>query len=224
MNQIAPRLSSTHAARTGGAGIGVLLHRPRLHEFFIELALLGRAPSFRSSLLELAQIRPGEAVLDIGCGAGSLALLAREAVGANGTVCGVDASAEMIAWARNKAQRAGAQVDFRLATAQALPFPEASFDVVLSTLMLHHLPKRGRAQLAAEARRVGKPGGRVLVVDFAEPAPKKGLHRHLQHRHGGVALPEILQLLEGTGARIAASGPVGVKNVQFALAELPAAD
>ena len=128
----------------------------------------------------------------------------------------------MIAWARQKAERAGAEVDFQRAPAQALPFPEGRFDVVFNTLMLHHLPKQTRARLAAEAHRVMRPGGRVLVVDFAEASPRKGLRRHLRHRHGNVALPEILALLEGAGLGVVASGAVGIKGVHYALARAPA--
>lgn len=213
---------SGHTAAAGA--IGVLLHNPRLYDLFVQLALIGREPSFRERLLRLAALHPGEAVLDVGCGTGSLALMAKEAVGAAGVVCGVDASAEMISWARQKAGRAGAEVDFRQAPVQALPFSDASFEVALSTLMLHHLPKKARAQLAAEARRVVRPGGRVLVVDFAEASPRKGLRRHLRHRHGNVALHEILSLLEGAGLSVTASGPVGIKNVHYALATVPAAN
>ena len=222
MSEAAPANASARGMRSGdttAAGpIGVLLHRPRLYDLFIELALIGREPSFRRQLLDLAGPRPGEAILDVGCGTGSLALMAREAVGATGVVCGVDASAEMISWARQKARRIGVEADFRRAPAQALPYPDALFDVVLSTLMLHHLPKKARTQLAAEARRVVKPGGRVLVVDFAEESRRKGFMRHLHHPHRNVALHEILALLEGAGLSIVASGPLGMQTVHFALA------
>lgn len=211
------------ASPTAGA-LGVLLHKPRLYDLFVQLALIGREPSFRERLLDLAGLRTGETVLDVGCGTGSLALMAKEAVGAEGSVCGIDAAGEMVSWAQQKARRADIEVDFRRASAQALPFPDASFDVVLSTLMLHHLPKKARTQLATEARRVLRPGGRVLVVDFAETSPRKGLKRHLQHRHGKVALHQILSLLEGADLSVLASGPVGIKNVHYALATAPAAN
>ena len=222
MSEAASADASARGMRSGdtaAAGtVGVLLHRPRLYDLFVELALIGREPSFRRQLLALAGPRPGEAVLDVGCGTGSLALMAREAVGPTGVICGVDASAEMISWARQKARRAGVEADFKQAAAQALPYPDAFFDVVLSTLMLHHLPKKARTQLAAEARRVVKPGGRVLVVDFAEKSRRKGLRRHLRHRHGNLALHEILALLDGSGLSVVASGPLGIQTVHFALA------
>ncbi len=222
MSEAAPADAFTRGMRSGNTAAagarGVLLHRPRLYDLFVELALIGREPSFRRQVLDLAAPRPGEAMLDVGCGTGSLALLAREAVGATGVICGVDASAEMISWARQKARRIGVEADFRRAAAQALPYPDASFDVVLSTLMLHRLPKRARTQLAAEARRVVKPGGRVLVVDFAEESRRKGLRRHLRHRQGLVAWQEIPALLEGAGLSVVASGPLGIQTVHFALA------
>lgn len=211
-------------AITPAGALGVLLHRPRLYDLFVQVALIGREPSFRGQLLALARLRPGEAVLDVGCGTGSLALMAKEAVGAAGVVRGVDASAEMISWARRKARRAGTEVDFQQAPAQALPFGDATFDVVLCTLMLHHLSKKARTQLAGESRRVVRPGGRVLVVDFAEAAPRKGLRRHLHHRHGNVALHEILSLLGQAGLEVVASGPVGIENVHYALATVSAAN
>ena len=225
MNDTAPFHPQARNSVAGAAGssIGVLLHSPRLYDMFLELALLGRAPRFREQLLGLAELRPGETILDVGCGTGSLAMLARKAVGPAGIACGVDASPEMIAWARRKAERAGVEVSLQRASAQALPFPDAHFDAVLSTLMLHHLSGKARTQLVHEARRVLKPGGRVLIVDFAAASPRKGLMRHLRHRHGNVPLAQILTLLEGAGLAIAASGPVGIKNVHYALARVPAA-
>jgi ubiquinone/menaquinone biosynthesis C-methylase UbiE len=75
----------------------------------------------------------GESVLDVGCGTGSLAIAARRRLGTDGKVFGIDASPEMIARATSKVARAGISVSFRVAVAEALPFPDAQFDVVLST-------------------------------------------------------------------------------------------
>jgi ubiquinone/menaquinone biosynthesis C-methylase UbiE len=79
----------------------------------------------------------------------------------------------MIARAQKKARKAGVDVSFKNAYAQSLPFPEARFDVVVTTVMLHHLPKKARADLANEIRRVLKPGGRVLAIDFSGTPPKR---------------------------------------------------
>ena len=136
--------------------------------------------------------------------------------------CGVDASPEMLARARSKAARAGVEVRFENAAAQALPFSDASFDLALGTMMLHHLGRDPRRELAAQLRRVLKPGGRVLLVDFAKGGTKgRRFAAHFRHRHGYVDLPEILGLLEGAGFRLGESGPVGIKSLHFALATAP---
>jgi ubiquinone/menaquinone biosynthesis C-methylase UbiE len=102
---------------------------------------------------------------------------------------------------------------------ESLPYPEACFDVVLSTLMLHHLPQKTRQQGAAEIRRVLKPGGRVLAVDFAEPERKGGgLLAHFRPRHGYVKLPEMIALFRDAGLSVTESGAVGLRNLQFVLA------
>jgi ubiquinone/menaquinone biosynthesis C-methylase UbiE len=177
----------------------------------------GREGAMRERILKLARLQPGEAVLDVGCGTGTLAIAAKREVGAAGKVSGIDASPEMLARAAMKARRAGIDVAFTEAPAQALPFPDASFDVVLTSVMLHHLPRPARAQCASEMRRVLKPGGRVLVVDFAM-SQEKGLMTHLHRRHGHVKLDDIVALLGAAGLQVKESGAVGFRSLQFALA------
>jgi ubiquinone/menaquinone biosynthesis C-methylase UbiE len=116
----------------------------------------------------------------------------------------------------------GGEVVFQNSLAQALPFPDARFDVVLSTVMLHHLPRKVRERAPAEMRRVLKPGGRVLAVDFGgNTAKKKSLLDHLHRRHGHVALSDILALLGEAGLKIIDSGAVGVRDLHFVLAAAP---
>ena len=202
--------------------VGAVLHSAVFYDVIVWLALRGRERQLRQRLLDLSGLRPGGAVLDVACGTGTLAILAKETVGRSGTVCGVDASREMLARARSKAARAGVEVRFENAAAQALPFPDVSFDLALGTMMLHHLGRAARRELATELRRVVKPGGRVLLVDFAKSVPKgRGFAARFRHRHGHVDLPEILSLLEGAGFQLAESGPVGIKNLHFALATSP---
>lgn len=199
--------------------VGAVLHAPRSYDLMLDLLFMGRERRFREKLLSLASLRRSEFVLDVGCGTGSLAILAKEQVGAVGAVRGIDASPEMIARARVRARRAGVEVDFRQAPAQALPFPDAQFDVVLSTLMLHHLPRSARAQLASEVRRVLKPGGRLLVVDFTKSTRRSGLGLH--RGHGKSDPDEITAMLTGAGLRVVVSGPVGAKSLHFVLAASP---
>jgi ubiquinone/menaquinone biosynthesis C-methylase UbiE len=174
-------------------------------------------------MLDLAYLKPGESVLDIGCGTGTLAIAAKQRVGLTGRVYGVDASPEMLARASGKANRAGVEVVFQNCIAERLPFPDGEFDAVLSTVMLHHLGRKARQQCAHEVRRVLKPGGRVLAVDFARPAQgKKGLLDHFHH-HGYVDLHDLVALLTEAGLNTVESGAAGIGDLQFALAAAPSA-
>jgi ubiquinone/menaquinone biosynthesis C-methylase UbiE len=201
---------------------GLVLHRAAAYDLFVWLMSGGRESAFRDRILRLARLQPGEAVLDVGCGTGTLAIAAKRQVGAAGKACGIDASPEMLARARRKSRRAGMEVAFTEAPAQALPFPDASFDAVMTTVMLHHLPRPARAECAREIRRVLKPGGRVLVVDFAV-SQEKGLLAHLHQRHGHVKLDDIVALLGTAGLEVKESGAVGFRSLQFALAIAPGA-
>lgn len=131
---------------------------------------LGLGPAFRRETLRHAALRPGEHVLDAGCGTGVLTRLAAEAVGATGRVVGIDPGPRMLAMARRNASACGARVEFRLAAIEALPFPDASFDAVLASLMLHHLPPGVKLAGLKEVYRVLKPGGRLIAVDLDRPA------------------------------------------------------
>ena len=201
---------------------GSVLHSAAAYDLFVWLITFGRERSFREAMLRLAHLKMGESVLDVGCGTGTLAIAAKRQVGPTGTVYGVDASQEMIARAEKKARKAGVEVTFKKAFAQSLPFPDVQFDVVLTTVMLHHLPRNARQELAFEIRRVLKPGGRVLAIDFRGTARKrKGFLDHFHHRHGHVELKDMIGLLTEAGLNIVESGPVGMRDLQFALATAP---
>lgn len=214
-------VSDTHTRNSAPGTKGRVVHWATGYDMLVSVFLLGRERSFREKLLGLAHLRPGEVVLDVGCGTGTLAIAARRHVGASGSVHGVDASPEMIARATKKATKAGEEITFRTGVVEALPYPDAHVDVVLSSMMLHHLPRKARQQCVHEIRRVLKPGGRVLAVDFG-PAPggRKGLFGHL-HRHGHVDLHDIMDTLAASGLSVLESGAVGVRNLYYALATAP---
>lgn len=201
---------------------GLVIHWAARYDLLAWLLTRGREGAFRERLISLADLQSGNSVLDIGCGTGTLAIAATRHVGPTGTVYGIDASPQMIARATRKATKAGAPALFRLAAAENLPFPDARFDVVLSTLMLHHLPRTTRQQCAIEIRRVLKPGGRVLAVDFGRAQAKRGLLAHF-HRHGHVTVEDIVTVLANAGLTVARSGPVGMRDLHFVLAEAPPA-
>jgi ubiquinone/menaquinone biosynthesis C-methylase UbiE len=200
---------------------GVVVHGAARYDLLVWLVTLGRERVFREKVLHLARLEPGESVLDVGCGTGTLAITAKRHVGPPGTVHGMDASPQMIARAGKKARKAGVEVVFKNAVAEALPFPDAQFDVVMTTVMLHHLPRNARQQRAAEMRRVLKPGGRVLAVDFGGPARvRRCLLAHF-HRHGHVNLRDIIAVLSEAGLNMVESGAVGIGDLQFVLAATP---
>lgn len=201
---------------------GLVLHKAAGYDLFLWLATRGREQAFRERMLQFAQLQPGESVLDVGCGTGTLAILAKRHVGPKGEVCGIDASLEMIARAQKKAKMAGVAVSFNNAFAQSLPFPEARFDVVTTTVMLHHLPKKVRAELASEIRRVLKPGGRVLAIDFGgREKERRSLVDRIHRRHGHVDFKEIIALFSEAGLEIIQSGEVGIRSLQFVAAKAP---
>jgi ubiquinone/menaquinone biosynthesis C-methylase UbiE len=84
-------------------------------------------------------------------------------------VHGIDASPEMIDVARRNGSRAGVDVDFQVGLAEAIPFPNGTFDLVVSQLAIHHLPDDLKQSAFGEMHRVLKLGGRCLIVDFEPP-------------------------------------------------------
>jgi SAM-dependent methyltransferase len=133
------------------------------------LATHGAWQALRQRTADLVQLQPGESVLDVGCGTGTLALIAKRRVGATGRVCGIDPSVQMIARARRKAAHHGLGIDFQPGVIEQLAFPDHTFDVALSTFMMHQVPDDVKQQGLAEIARVLKPGGRLLVVDTRRP-------------------------------------------------------
>jgi ubiquinone/menaquinone biosynthesis C-methylase UbiE len=130
---------------------------------------LGQEAALRQMTVELAQVKPGDQVLDVGCGTGSLTIAAKKAAGPAGEVHGIDPAPQMIELARRKAVRAGAEVNFQVGLIEDIPYPEGKFDLVLSSLMLHHLPDDLKRKGFSEVHRVLKPGGRFVAVDFDPP-------------------------------------------------------
>lgn len=121
----------------------------------------------RSRLLALAALRPGERVVDVGCGTGLVTFAAASAVGSSGTVVGVDISEAMVRLARAKARELDLTgVRFERMDGEQLTLPTASFDVALCALGLMYVSDARKA--VAEMARAAAPGGRVVAAVWGE--------------------------------------------------------
>ncbi|MEO8752816.1 MAG: methyltransferase domain-containing protein [Casimicrobiaceae bacterium] len=121
----------------------------------------------QDKLLECAALAPGQHVLDVACGTGLVAFAAAKAVGRDGRVVGVDLSGRMVEVARMRARhRNVSSITFARMDAEALEFPDATFDTVVCALGLQYMPDPGLA--LREMRRVLRPGGRVSLAVWGE--------------------------------------------------------
>ncbi|KAB8143149.1 methyltransferase domain-containing protein [Chloroflexia bacterium SDU3-3] len=202
---------------------GHVLHWARFYDPVTSLLTLGNRARLRRETIGLAEIPPGAAVLEVGCGTGDVALAARRHMGATGRVCGIDPAPEMIAFARQKAARERADVDFQIGVIESLPFPSDSFDVVLSSLMMHHLPHQLKQQGMAEILRVLRPGGRVLIVDVRRPPHWLGhvLAQLFHHAAVEESVEDLPVLLRAAGFTEMRGGSLRLRALGFASAQKP---
>lgn len=208
----------THANEAAPETKGVTIRWASHYDLVVNVLLLGRARRFREMTVDLAHVRPGEAVLDVGCGTGELTLAAKRRAGSQGAVHGIDPALEMIEVARAKTHRQGVDVDFRPGVVEKLPFADASFDVVLSSLMVHHLPDDLKRAGLAEIRRVLKPGGRLLVVDMKRPTGfvSRVLTGLMLHRKMGFGVQDLPALMRDAGFTEVETGNTKFRVVGYA--------
>ena len=123
----------------------------------------------RKRQISYLNLKPGEKVLDVGCGTGSLTVLAKMGVGEKAEVCGIDIAPKMLKAAQQKAERYKLSVDFMQTSIDELPWLDEHFDVIISSLMFHHLPLPVKKSGLKELHRVLKKDGRFLLSDFCTP-------------------------------------------------------
>ena len=171
------------------------------YDSYMRKMTFGRERALREMTLDLAQVKPGDWVLEVGCGTGTLALAAKQRVGPSGKVFGIDIIPGMIELSQRKAAQATVDVTFQLGSIDEIPFSANQFDVVMGSFMIFHMSEMVRRKGIAEIHRVLKPQGRLLVLDLAlptHPVPR-AIARAL---FGGMLqhdLRELLPLMETSG-------------------------
>ena len=159
----------THTHESPAETEGRMIRWASFYDATVNIMTLGQARRLRMLTVDRALLKPGESVLDVGCGTGAVTIPAKMKAGSKGSAAGIDPAPEMIAVARQKAKQAGLDIDFRVGVIESLPFSDATFDVVTSSLMMHHLTDRLRVKGLAEIWRTLKPGGRILIADMRRP-------------------------------------------------------
>lgn len=194
----------THSHESPAQTEGRLIRWASFYDASVKIMTLGQVRRLRTLTVEHTLLKPGESVLDVGCGPGGVTIPAKLRVGKNGRVAGIDPAPEMIAVARRKANRAGLEIDFRVGVIESLPFPDGTFDAVTSSLMMHHLPEHVQVKGLAEINRVLKPGGRLLIADMMRPSPSflKRFFTSLVLHHGHsmqFGIEDLSELLKEAG-------------------------
>ena len=127
-----------------------------------------REDVFKRALVQQAQIRPGHRVLDLGCGTATLTILLKQ-LHPEAVIAGLDGDERVLEIGRAKASKAGIDITLDHGMAFQLPYPDNSFDRVVSSLVMHHLSTEDKRRTANEAFRILRPGGELHVVDFGKP-------------------------------------------------------
>ena len=156
-------------------------HMAGSYDSYMRMMTLGTERRLRDLEAGLAQLKPGDQVLEVGCGTGTLTLAAKRQVGPTG--------------------QAGVDISFQVDGIDDIPFPAAKFDAVLCSFMIFHMSDGVRQRGIQEIRRVLKPGGRLVVVDMA--LPEGGVSRAIAKTlFGGMMqheLSELVPLMQESG-------------------------
>ena len=213
-----------HGVETAPATEGLTIRWAWFYDLFLRLLFAGQIPRMMRSAVRLAALQPGETALDVGCGTGTLAILAAQATAGSVVLVGIDPAPEMVTRARQKADKAGVAVTFQTGVAESLDFADERFDLVMNSLMMHHLPPALQDQALAEMYRVLRPGGRLLIVDF-EP-PKEGIQKRIMTWLLGAMTSidnsKLLPRVAAAGFAAIETGPTDSKLAVYVVAVKPA--
>ena len=151
----------------------------------------------------IADLKPGETVLDLGSGGGFDCFLAAKQVGESGRVIGVDMTSEMVTKARENARKGNySNVEFRLGEIEHLPVADAAVDVIISNCVINLSPDK--LSVFLEAYRILKPGGRLAISDVVAtaqlpPEMKNDLDLLSSCVSGAATMDEIEEMLQEAG-------------------------
>lgn len=158
-----------------------------------------RESTFKRCLVEQAKLEKGYRLIDIGCGTATLTILIKK-VHPDTDVTGLDGDPEILKMARTKIIRAGLDIKLDLGMSFELPYPDLSFDRVVSSLVFHHLDRENKVRTFKEIFRVLKPGGELHVADFGKPHNAlmyliSRVFRHLEETRDNIdgLLPEMFK-------------------------------
>lgn len=179
------------------------------YDAYMRRVTLGRERQLRETTVDLAQVKPGDCLLEVGCGTGSLTLAAKRRAGPSGQAFGIDLIPGMIELSQRKAAEANETITFQVGSMDNIPFPDDQFDVVMGSFMIFHMSDATRRKGLAEAFRVLKPNGRLLFVDLT--LPTKTLPRIIAEllfgSFLGPELSELIPLMEAAGFTEIECGP-----------------
>ena len=127
-----------------------------------------REERFKRQLIRQARIAPGQRVLDLGCGTATLTIMLKQAH-PEATFIGLDGDPKVLEIGRTKARQIGVDITLEEGMAYQMPYPNESFDRVLSSLVFHHLATPHKRRTLQEVVRVLRPGGELHLADFGPP-------------------------------------------------------
>jgi ubiquinone/menaquinone biosynthesis C-methylase UbiE len=133
------------------------------------VAATTRERTFKRRLIEQADIREQHSVLDVACGTGTLSIWIKQRV-PGARVSGIDGDPQVLARARRKAEKGAVEVAFQQGLSTELPYADASFDRVVSSLFFHHLARESKITTIHEIARVLKPAGQLHLADWGKPS------------------------------------------------------
>ena len=130
--------------------------------------LTTRETAFKTALVTQIKVGPGDRVLDLACGTGTLAVMVKNAH-PKISVVGIDGDERILVLAKDKADKAKVEIEFDRGMSFQLPYPDKSFDRVVSSLFFHHLTRDNKFRTLREVKRILKPNGELHIADWGLP-------------------------------------------------------